>query len=158
VRIQCSPRGVTGINFVANARDGRASDPSERAAFAAEHPWVKALLEELQHYFAGRPVSFTAIPLDLEDQPQFWRRVQETCARIPYGATLTYAQLAAKAGKSAAVRAAGSAMSHNPIPILIPCHRVLSSGGGLGGYSAPGGVELKRRLLEMEQRAEKTPR
>jgi methylated-DNA-[protein]-cysteine S-methyltransferase len=77
--------------------------------------------------------------------------VLEACRGIPYGRTTTYAELAAKAGNPRAARAAGSAMSHNPIPIIIPCHRVLHTGGGLGGFSAPGGLSLKERLLAMER-------
>ena len=72
------------------------------------------------------------------------------CRKIPYGKTLSYGQLAAKAGRPGAARAVGNHMAGNRTPIIVPCHRVLPSGGGLGGFSAAGGVALKRRLLEME--------
>jgi methylated-DNA-[protein]-cysteine S-methyltransferase len=78
----------------------------------------------------------------------FGRRVLRATARIPYGEALTYRDVAARAGNPAAVRAAGNALGANPVPIVVPCHRVLRTGGGLGGYG--GGTERKRFLLELE--------
>ena len=74
----------------------------------------------------------------------------EACQRIPRGETLSYGELAAKVGNPGAARAVGTVMSSNPLPLVIPCHRVLGAGGCLGGYSARQGVAMKRRLLEME--------
>jgi methylated-DNA-[protein]-cysteine S-methyltransferase len=146
--VRATQRGVREIKFItlAEARELRKSEPP-RDAIA----WMPELLEALEDYLAGKRVSFDDFPIDLSQQPPFRRRVQEACRKIPYGKTLSYAQLAAKAGKPAAVRAVGSAMSHNPLPILIPCHRVLHSDGRIGGFSAIGGISLKQRLLEMEQ-------
>ncbi len=100
-------------------------------------------------YFAGRVVSFD-VPVDLSAVTPFRRRVLMACRRVPYGKTVSYADLARRAGSPGAARAVGSAMAHNPIPLVIPCHRVLASGGGLGGFSASRGVALKEQMLELE--------
>jgi methylated-DNA-[protein]-cysteine S-methyltransferase len=102
---------------------------------------------ELDEYFAGRRRNFE-IPLDWRLTRGFGRRVLEATARIPYGATATYKQMASAAGNERASRAAGNALGSNPIPIVVPCHRILHSDGGLGGYT--GGLEKKRRLLAVE--------
>ena len=102
---------------------------------------------ELDQYFAGRRRDFET-PLDWRLTRGFGRRVLEATARIPFGSTATYKQVATEAGNALASRAAGNALGANPIPIIVPCHRILHSGGGLGGYT--GGVERKRRLLTVE--------
>jgi len=102
---------------------------------------------ELDQYFAGRRRQFD-LPLDWRLTRGFARRVLEATARIPYGSTATYKQVATGAGNERAFRAAGNALGSNPIPIVIPCHRILHSGGGLGGYT--GGLERKRVLLAVE--------
>jgi methylated-DNA-[protein]-cysteine S-methyltransferase len=102
---------------------------------------------ELDEYFAGRRRRFE-LPLDWRLTHGFARRVLEATARIPYGATSTYKQVASQAGNPLASRAAGNALGSNPIPIVVPCHRILHSGGGLGGYT--GGLEKKRVLLGVE--------
>jgi methylated-DNA-[protein]-cysteine S-methyltransferase len=102
---------------------------------------------ELDQYFAGRRRQFE-LPLDWQLTRGFGRRVLEATARIPYGATATYKQVATEAGNARAYRAAGNALGSNPIPIVVPCHRILHSGGGLGGYT--GGLERKRVLLAVE--------
>ena len=105
------------------------------------------LKRELEEYFAGRRHQF-GIPLDWSLTGPFGRRVLEMTAAIPYGGHLSYAEVAAEAGSPRGARAAGNALGSNPIPIVIPCHRVLRSGGVLGGYG--GGVDRKRWLLELE--------
>jgi methylated-DNA-[protein]-cysteine S-methyltransferase len=102
---------------------------------------------ELDQYFAGRRRQFE-LPLDWRLTRGFGRRVLEATARIPYGETATYKQVATEAGNERAYRAAGNALGSNPIPIILPCHRILHSGGGLGGYT--GGLERKRVLLAVE--------
>ena len=104
---------------------------------------------ELDQYFAGRRRQFE-LPLDWQLTRGFGRRVLEATARIPYGATATYKQVATEAGNARAYRAAGNALGSNPIPIIVPCHRILHSGGGLGGYT--GGLERKRVLLGGRER------
>jgi len=103
--------------------------------------------DELEGYFAGRLRAFT-LPVDLEGVPGFRRQVLDAMARIPFGGTLSYAALAAEAGRPRAVRAAGTACATNPVPIVVPCHRVLRSDGTLGRYG--GGTDLKRALLAHE--------
>ena len=100
-------------------------------------------------YFAGRRVRFSA-PIDLFDVPPFRREVLERCRRIPYGKTASYGDLARAVGRDGAARAVGSAMAHNPLPLVIPCHRVLRSDGSLGGFSSPEGTRLKERMLRLE--------
>lgn len=102
---------------------------------------------ELDQYFAGRRHDFE-VPLDWQLSRGFARRVLEATARIPYGAVSNYASVAAEAGSPRGYRAAGNALGSNPIPIIVPCHRVLHSGGGLGGYT--GGLDRKRTLLAIE--------
>jgi methylated-DNA-[protein]-cysteine S-methyltransferase len=102
---------------------------------------------ELDQYFAGERRQFE-VALDWRLTQGFGRRVLEATARIPYGATGTYKQMATAAGNALASRAAGNALGSNPIPIVVPCHRILHSNGGLGGYT--GGLDKKRLLLAVE--------
>jgi methylated-DNA-[protein]-cysteine S-methyltransferase len=105
---------------------------------------------ELDEYFAGDRDRFD-VPIDFGlVRTDFGRRVLQATAQIPFGQTSTYAGVAGGAGNAAAVRAAGTALGRNPIPIIVPCHRVLRTGGALGGYT--GGVEKKEMLLALEGR------
>jgi len=105
------------------------------------------LMERLRAYFAGHKVDFPD-RLDLSAATAFQREVWKATRLIPYGETRSYAWVAAQIGKPKAVRAAGQALGRNPLPVIIPCHRVLASNGGLGGFS--GGLEMKRFLLHLE--------
>lgn len=105
------------------------------------------LRRQLDDYFAGRRDRFD-VPVDLALVSGFRRRVLEATAAIPFGETRSYRDVAGGAGNERAVRAAGTALGHNPIPIVVPCHRVLRTGGALGGYT--GGVEKKQALLRIE--------
>jgi methylated-DNA-[protein]-cysteine S-methyltransferase len=102
---------------------------------------------ELDLYFEGRLTNFD-LPLDWQLSRDFRRKVLRAIARIPYGQTRSYTQMATSAGNERAVRAAGTACGTNPIPLVVPCHRVLRSGGALGGYG--GGVPMKEGLLRLE--------
>jgi methylated-DNA-[protein]-cysteine S-methyltransferase len=102
---------------------------------------------ELERYFEGRLHDFD-LPLDWQLTQGFYRKVLRATARIPYGQTRSYKQMAKRAGSPRAVRATGSALGSNPLPIIVPCHRVLRTGGALGGYG--GGLETKQALLELE--------
>jgi methylated-DNA-[protein]-cysteine S-methyltransferase len=110
------------------------------------------LVRRLQAYASGKPDSLADVAVDLSAGTSFRRRVLEQCRRVPYGKTISYAALAAKAGSPGAARAVGNCMAGNRIPLLIPCHRVVSSGGKIGSFSAPGGVEMKRRILRLESK------
>ena len=105
------------------------------------------LRRELDEYFAGGRRTFD-VPVDWALTSGFTRKVLEATAAIPFGEVGTYRSVAVAAGSERATRAAGNALSSNPIPIVVPCHRVLRTGGGLGGYA--GGLERKRRLLALE--------
>ena len=105
---------------------------------------------QLEEYFAGRRHHFD-LPLDLRLVSGFRRAVVERLSDIPYGHTASYAAMAASAGNPGAVRAAGSACSHNPVPVVVPCHRVVRSDGKIGNYL--GGTEAKRALLDLESAA-----
>ena len=102
---------------------------------------------ELDLYFEGKLTEF-GLPLDWQLSRDFRRRALRAIARIPYGQTRSYTQIATSAGNERAVRAAGTACGTNPIPVVVPCHRVLRSGGGLGGYG--GGLPMKESLLRLE--------
>jgi methylated-DNA-[protein]-cysteine S-methyltransferase len=108
-------------------------------------PWAR----ELDEYFAGHRQAFD-LPVDWALTQGFTRKVLRATARIPFGEVLTYRDVAGKAGSPRGYRAAGNALGANPIPIVVPCHRVLASGGKLGGYT--GGIERKLKLLAVEGR------
>ena len=108
---------------------------------------VEAARRQLDEYFSGTRRSFE-LPIDLARLPGFQQLVLAELARVPYGATATYGSLATRIGRDRAARAVGGALNRNPVPIVLPCHRVLGSDGRLVGYA--GGIERKRLLLELE--------
>lgn len=115
-----------------------------------EADWNPELRSRLVRYARGENVDFTDCNIRLPQLTAFQKRVLDSTRKIPYGETLSYAELADKAGSPQAARAVGNVMASNRVPILVPCHRVVASGGKLGGFSAPQGTDLKRRMLEME--------
>lgn len=119
-----------------------------------EANWYPKLREQLQNYFQGAMVDFQDVKLSLPRLTVFQTRVIGALKQIGYGKLITYGELAAKAGAPRAARAVGTVMSSNRIPVLIPCHRVIASGGKLGGFSAPQGTSLKQHLLSMESEAQ----
>ncbi len=110
--------------------------------------WMASTVQSFGLYFSGRPVDFSPDNLDFDQFSKFYGIVYRKAFRIPWGSTRSYAELAQEAGSPRAARAVGSAMARNPYSIMIPCHRVLTSGGGLGGYG--GGLSAKQYLLELE--------
>jgi methylated-DNA-[protein]-cysteine S-methyltransferase len=112
---------------------------------AGEHPAV----EQLKAYFAGALTDFT-VPVELPGGSDFERAVWGQIAKIPYGEMLTYGAIATALGDPGAARAVGTACNHNPVPVIVPCHRVVGAGGKLVGFG--GGLSRKRQLLEMEAR------
>jgi len=126
-------------------KGGRASEP-EREWVENEVFFAKAI-RQLQEYFAGRRREFDLrlAPLGTPFQQTVWRAV----AAIPYGTTVSYAEIARRIGKPKAVRAVGGANGRNPIPIVVPCHRVIGSDGSLTGFG--GGLEIKQKLLDLER-------
>ena len=144
-------------------RPGRGHSRTQRASAVAAPPnepfavTVQANAEirrrvrgMLVDYAAGTGALDESVPLDLACRTDFQRRVMLACRRIPYGATCGYRNLAEMVGAPQAARAVGGVMARNPVPLFVPCHRVLAAGGHLGGFSAPQGLAMKRRLLELE--------
>ncbi len=149
--VAVTPRGLVRLAYLdageeeATVLEQLAASVSPRVLAAPRK--VDEPRRELDQYFAGRRRQFE-LPLDWRLTRGFGRRVLEATARIPYGATATYKQVATDAGNARAYRAAGNALGSNPIPIIVPCHRILHSAGGLGGYT--GGLDRKRVLLAVE--------
>ena len=121
-------------------------------------PWVADLADRLVGYTAGDEVRFGDVPLDLSHLTAFQRKVVTHCRRIGRGKTRSYGELAASVGAPGAARAVGSVMAKNRFPIIIPCHRVVGAGKSLGGFSAPDGLDMKRRMLALEGVSDKKPR
>jgi len=111
-------------------------------------PARSPIAKDLLRYFSGEAVNFGGYEVDLSRFTEFQRRVYEATRRIPAGELRTYGEIARDIGKPGASRAVGNALGQNPACIVIPCHRVVASGGGLGGFT--GGLEWKRRLLRLE--------
>jgi methylated-DNA-[protein]-cysteine S-methyltransferase len=112
---------------------------------------VNAVIAAAKCYFAGEKVDFSDVPLDLDVQDEFFRKIYSAARRLGWGQTTTYGTLAKELGAGPeAARDVGQAMAKNPVPLIIPCHRVLAAGGKLGGFSAPGGSSTKQRMLELE--------
>ena len=115
-----------------------------------ESDWHPQLRSRLEKYAQGRPIDFDGVKVPLGQRTPFQQRVLEVTRKIKYGQTMTYGELAVEAGSPRAARAVGSVMASNRFPIIIPCHRVVASSGKLGGFSAPQGVGLKVRMLDLE--------
>ena len=120
-------------------------DPRERLN-QAQAALVKAMCRNA----SGRKVDFSRIELETSDFTPFQLAVLKACRAVVWGETETYGGLAASAGSPRAARAAGSVMSKNRFPIIVPCHRIIASGHRPGGFTAPGGVSMKERMLQME--------
>jgi methylated-DNA-[protein]-cysteine S-methyltransferase len=115
-----------------------------------DHPLLVELQERLCRFAQGQPEDLAELPIDWSGLSRFQVRVLEACRRIAWGQTRSYGQLAQEVGSPRAARAVGGVMSRNRVPLIIPCHRVVGSGGALGGFSSRSGLRMKRRLLRME--------
>ena len=151
-----SSAGVRRVIWPAPSADGARRAVRRLAPEATPIPAARlpgGLARKLAEYSAGRRVDFSAVPLDLSGEPPFRARVLGVLRTVRYGRTTTYAALARRAGRAGGARAAGQAVARNPLPLIVPCHRVVRSDGSLGGFSAAGGVAVKRRLLAAEHAA-----
>lgn len=152
--IAWSDAGVA--RFVLPARTAQAAERSllrrlPDAEPGTPPPEVLGAVDAVKRYFQGREADFSGLRLDLEGQEDFFREIYAAARRVAWGETTTYGALAKAFGAGPeAARDVGQAMARNPVPLIIPCHRVLAAGGKLGGFSAPGGAAAKRRMLELE--------
>jgi len=144
LRLYFTNRGLTALEF---AEDDASPAPEPNPPPPHLKPLIDAAQRELTAYFAGVPTDFAALPLDPQGT-DFQLQVWQALRRIPWGQTISYSELARRLGNPKACRAVGQANAINPIPLIIPCHRVINADGGLGGYSS--GLDRKRWLLRHE--------
>jgi methylated-DNA-[protein]-cysteine S-methyltransferase len=112
---------------------------------------VGAVVARAKRYFGGEEADFSQVQIDLGDEDAFFSRIYQALRRIGWGQTTTYGALAKEVGAGReAARDVGEAMATNPVPLIVPCHRVLAAGGKIGGFSAPGGSKTKIRMLQLE--------
>jgi len=141
--LAATDRGLAGVWFVGQRHGpdsrGWREDPS--------HPVLREAMAQLAAWFAGERTGFD-LPLDLQAGTSFQQEVWQALRAIPHGGTTSYAEIARRLGRPAAARAVGAAVGRNPVSIVVPCHRVLGSGGSLTGYA--GGLERKTALLKLE--------
>ncbi|HEV2748040.1 MAG TPA: methylated-DNA--[protein]-cysteine S-methyltransferase [Allosphingosinicella sp.] len=114
-------------------------------------PVIRAGIEQIVRLLSGEPASFAELAVDLSAAAPFERDVYRATSAIPSGEVRTYGEIAQAIGDPGAARAVGRALARNPVPVIVPCHRVLAAGGGSGGFSAPGGTATKFRILEIER-------
>ena len=149
-----SGRGVIAVRFPEADRRACIAGLVRRhpGAVEAEPPMrVRSAIDGMTALLRGEPADLAAVELDLADLPNFNRRVYDVTRAIGPGETLTYGDVAKRLGDRGAARAVGRALGKNPVPILVPCHRVLAAAGRSGGFSAPGGVATKLRILSIER-------
>ena len=146
IEIQATRFGLRTLQFVEAKSDTAGSTPAPEGA-VHENALLRECKRQLDEYFHGERRRFS-LKLDLKDQTTFHREVYRLVQAIPYGKTRTYSDIARTMGNPGAVRAVGQANSHNPLPVIIPCHRVLDKEGGLRGYIY--GLNVKQALLELE--------
>ncbi len=147
--------GLTGVQLPEKARattERRLAAKAMSTGAAEPPPGIAAVVSDIQRYLAGEAVDFAAVAVDLSGLDPFRRQLYETMRSLPWGRTTTYGELARQLGSTGweGARDIGEAMGRNPVPVVIPCHRVLAAGGKLGGFSAHGGAATKAKLLALE--------
>ena len=148
-----SERGLTHVQLPEKDRAATERRMRTRApgAVAAEPPpAIRDLIALMRRYFAGEQVDFSAVSVDVPQVSALHRKIYEAARAISWGRTASYGELARAVGAPQEAREVGQAMARNRVPIVVPCHRVLASGGKIGGFSAPGGTVTKERLLWLE--------
>ncbi|MDR1665852.1 MAG: methylated-DNA--[protein]-cysteine S-methyltransferase [Puniceicoccales bacterium] len=137
-----SNRGIVSLESVAegNFEEEETSMPDK----------IQKIVKGVKYYLSGQSKDFSDVPLDLSGRSPFAIEVYRTTQKIPRGQTVAYGNLAQKMGCPKAARAVGQALAHNPVPLFVPCHRVISASGGWGGFSMKGGLKIKAVLLALE--------
>jgi methylated-DNA-[protein]-cysteine S-methyltransferase len=148
-----SPRGISGVEIAGKSEQAARDRLLRRRAGAREAsppPGVQRVIADIVALLNGEPKELRHVALDLDGVPDFNRRVYDVARTIGPGATLSYGEIAARLGERNQARDVAQALSQNPFPIIVPCHRVLAAGGKMGGFSAPGGVRTKLLMLSIE--------
>ena len=148
--IAWSDDGIVRFRLPDATRDAAGKAIAHKGAAAAPPPAVAEVVAQAQRYFAGERIDFTAIGLDLSGVDPFRRSIYDALRKVCFGETVTYGELAKRADAPGTAQDVGVAMARNPVPLIIPCHRVLAAGGKIGGFSAPGRTETKQRMLALE--------
>ena len=150
--IAWSDDGITRFRLPYTAREAAEAQFHGKGEPAAPPPHIAEVIDQATRYFAGEQIDFSAIGLDLSAIDPARRTIYDALRKVEFGKTVTYGELAKRAGANApqAAQEVGIAMARNPVPLIIPCHRVLAAGGKLGGFSAPGSVETKQHMLALE--------
>lgn len=151
--IAWSDGGVAGVQLPERNEDATRARLRRRypeALEAAPPDRIRPVVDGIRDLLHGEKRDLSNVPVDLADVSPFQRRLYAVLRTIPAGATVSYGELAARLGAHVTARDVGEAMGQNPVPIIVPCHRVVAAGGKLGGFSAAGGVMTKLRLLEIE--------
>jgi methylated-DNA-[protein]-cysteine S-methyltransferase len=145
-------RGLVRLQLPESDRNATERRLRAIAAKASQAPpaEIGRLITDIQGYMTGRRVDFAAVAVDFTDAEPFEQKVYEAARSVPWGQTLSYGELARQTSSPGAARAVGQVLSRNPVPIVIPCHRVLAKGRRVGGFSAHGGTLTKKRLLALE--------
>jgi len=148
-----SGRGVAGVQLPANSERATRNQVMRRFPAARESvppPAIKRAIDDIAGLLKGEARELGHLAIDSEGVPDFHRRVYDIARGIRPGATLSYGDIAERLGDRSLARDVAQALAQNPTPIIVPCHRVLAAGGKMGGFSAPGGVRTKLRLLSIE--------
>jgi methylated-DNA-[protein]-cysteine S-methyltransferase len=148
-----SGRGIAGVQIAGKSEQSARAHIMRRYPGAQEAPAppnVEGVIADIVALLNGEPKELSNVRLDLDGVPDFNRRVYDVARTIRPGETLSYGEIAARLGDRNLARDVAQALSQNPFPIIVPCHRVLAAGGKMGGFSAPGGVRTKLRMLSIE--------
>jgi len=147
-------KGLTSFSFPektdARTKSNLKKVTGNTKATATPPPWIKKLISRVKTHLKGDAQNFSDVPVHFETSSELSLTVYKAIQKIPAGKVISYKELAVKIGKPNASRAVGTALGKNPIPLIVPCHRIITSSGKLGGFSAPGGVAVKIDLLQRE--------
>ena len=150
--IAWNERGVVRLQLPESDRAATERRLKARSGGVPAEPTTRMMeaIADIQRYMRGTRVDFTAVPLDVVVDEPFRQGVYEALRLVPWGETVTYGELARRVGAAGQAREVGQVMGRNPVPVIVPCHRVLAAGNKAGGFSAYGGTFTKERLLALE--------